>query len=134
VTPFEGSVSRVATSTTREEVQLRHPYKVPGVILVIASLILIAYDLGTLEACGGGRGVCVDFTTHRVGTAALIVFFILFIIGVIMIIYTGASSTVTTQATRAPDPPASVTIVNPGPPSPPPQSTNVNVNPPRSGA
>jgi hypothetical protein len=102
----------VATSTTRQTMALEHPYKLAGGVTIIASLILIAFDLGFLVSCGAGHGICVDFTTHRTGTAALIVFFIAFIIGVVLIVYTGASTTLTTQTTRVP--PAAP------PPSPPP--------------
>jgi hypothetical protein len=127
----------MAVSKTTEQVQLEHPYKVPGALLVIVSLVLIAFDLGFLESCGNGSGVCVDFTSHRVGTAALIGFFILFVIGVVLIIYTGASSTLTTQTTSTPPPSplpqpaqsAGTVVTSSGPPAGP--STTVNVTPPR---
>ena len=122
----------MATSSTTEQVQLDHPYKVPGALLVIASLILIAFDIGYLETCGNGHGVCVDFTTHRVGTEALVAFFVIFVLGVVMLLYTGASSTMTTQTTAtppaAPPPQSPVTVVNPPAQSAP---ATVNVTPPR---
>lgn len=122
----------MATSTTTGQVQLEHPYKVPGALLVIASLILIAFDIGYLETCGNGHGICVDFTSHRVGTAALIGFFIVFVLGVVLLLYTGASSTTTTQTATtppaAPPPQSPVTVVNPPAQSAP---STVNVTPPR---
>jgi hypothetical protein len=104
--------------------------------VVTVSLLLIAFDLGYLESCGNGSGVCVDFSSHRVGTTALIGFFILFVIGIVMIIYTGASSTLTTQTTATPPPPQApsqqppVTVVIPPGQSAAP-STTVNVTLPR---
>jgi hypothetical protein len=127
----------MAANTTTQAVSLEHPYKIPGAIVVVLSLVLIAFDLGVLESCGRGTGICVDWGTHRVGTAALIVFFVLFVVGVVMILYTGASTTLSSVTTRvAPatpptPPPTAVTVVAPSPPvsSTP---TTVNVNPPRS--
>jgi hypothetical protein len=126
----------MAASTTTQQVSLEHPYKVVGVVTVVASLILIAFDFGFLESCGAGHGICVDWGTHRVGTAALIAFFILFLIGVVLIIYTGASSTVSTQTTRIrPEPPAPSPVVAFVPPvASPPSSTTVNVTPPRGSS
>jgi hypothetical protein len=128
----------MAVNTATQEVNLEHPYKGAGIVVMIASLILIAFDLGALETCGNGRGICVNWATHRAGTAALIAFFILFIIGVVMIIYTGASTTVTSVTTKVPPahppspPPAPVTVVTPAASAAPPPSTptTVNVNPP----
>jgi hypothetical protein len=120
----------VATSRTTQEVQLEHPYWGAGVALVVISIILLAFDFGYLISCGNAHGICVDWGRHRVGTAALIAFFLVFIIGVVLIIYTGASSTVTTQTTPVPAAPAApVTVVTPSS-SPPPAGTSVNVNPP----
>lgn len=129
----------MAMNTSTQEVRLDHPYKVAGIILVVLSLVFIAVDLGALEGCGNGTGVCVDWATHRVATAALVLFFILFMVGVIMIIYTGASSTVSSVTTRVPpaSPPPSappaVTVVAAAP-APAPPSTTINVNPPRQPA
>ncbi|HEV8049367.1 MAG TPA: hypothetical protein VGP88_02110 [Thermoplasmata archaeon] len=127
----------MAVSKTTQEVQLEHPYKVPGALLVIVSLVFIAFDIGYLETCGNGTGVCLDWTSHKVGTAALVGFFVLFVIGVVLILYTGASSTMTTQTTRVPPAtpaaPAAVTVVTPAAP-PPPSGTTVTVTPPRQSA
>jgi hypothetical protein len=127
----------MAVSKTTQEVQLEHPYKIPGALLVIVSLVFIAFDIGYLETCGNGTGVCLDWTSHKVGTAALVGFFVLFVIGVVLILYTGASSTMTTQTTRVPPAtpaaPAAVTVVTPAAP-PPPSGTTVTVTPPRQSA
>jgi|HubBroStandDraft_1064217.scaffolds.fasta_scaffold87012_2 hypothetical protein len=125
----------MAANTATQQVSLDHPYKVPGILLVIISLVLVAFDVGYLESCGNGRGICIDWGTHRLGTAALVVFFIIFVIGVLLIVYTGASTTVTSVTTRVapPTPPPSpppVTVVSASPP--PTTPTTVNVNPPRS--
>jgi hypothetical protein len=128
----------MATSTTRQEVSLDHPYKVLGVVTVIASLILIAFDLGVLESCGAGHGICLDWGTHRVGDAALVAFFILFLVGVLLIVYTGASTTVSTHTTRVPpepERPASQPVVAfVSPAAPPVPGTTVNVTPPRGSS
>jgi hypothetical protein len=130
----------MAANTATQEVALEHPYKVPGILLVVVSVIVIAFDLGALESCGNGTGICVSWATHRVATAALVVFFILFMVGVIMIVYTGASTTVSSVTTRVapptpppPPPPAPVTVVAPAS-APAPAPTTVNVNPPRQSA
>src|SRR4029077_14311572 len=129
----------MATNTVTQEVVLEHPYKTPGALMVLASLVLIAFDLGVLESCGNGTGICVDWASPRVATAALVLFFILFMVGVVMIIYTGASSTMSSTTTRvAPPPPPptpaaappAVTVVTPSSATPP-APTTINVNPPR---
>jgi hypothetical protein len=129
----------VASSTSTQSVSLEHPYKVPGIIAIIASLILIAFDLGFLVTCGSSHGICLDWGTNRVGTGALIAFFILFLFGIILIVYTGASTTLTSQTTRVapptppptPPPAPAVTVVAPAA-APPASTTSVTVNPPRS--
>jgi hypothetical protein len=125
----------MALSRTTQEVSLEHPYKAPGAFLVVASMILIAIDLGYFETCGNGTGICLDWATHRLGVSALVGFFLVFMIGVVLIVYTGASSTVSTQTTRVPPvnspaAPATVTVVT-APAPPPPAGTTVTVTPPR---
>jgi hypothetical protein len=120
----------MAASTTRQQVSLEHPYQALGIVTVIGSLILIAFDLGVLESCGDGHGICLDWASHRVGDAALVGFFILFLMGVVLIIYTGASTTVTTQTTRIPPEPRPVIAIAPAV-TPPSAGTTVNVTPPR---
>ena len=111
-------------STTTQRVSAEHPYQTLGIILVILALILVAFDLGVLARCGGGSGVCFDTSSHGTSDAALVGFFLVFVIGLVMIMYTESSSSVT--STR--DSPSNVTVVAPAP-SPP--STTVTVSPPR---
>ena len=96
-----------------------------GIILVILALILVAFDLGVLARCGGGTGVCFDTSSHGTSDAALVGFFLVFIIGLVMIMYTESSSSVT--QTR--DSPPNVTVVSPVAPAP--VGTTVTVSPPR---
>jgi len=127
----------MAANTTTQQVSLEHPYKVPGILLMVVSVIVIAFDLGALETCGHGTGICVDWATHRAATAALIVFFILFMVGIVLIVYTGASTTIRSVTTRVPSesPPAPPPVTVVAPSSAPPSSpTTVNVNPPRQSA
>lgn len=131
----------MAVSTSTQRVSLEHPYKDAGIVVMVLSLILIAFDIGFFELCGGGTGVCVDFGTHRAGTTALLVFFITFVLGIVMIVYTGASTSVTSATTRVAAPPTvvaaappQVTVVAPAAPSPPPPATTVYVGPPRQSA
>ena len=120
-------------STTTQRLTVTHPYWVAGLLLVILSVILIGFDLGVLARCGAGEGVCFDVATHRTSDGALVAFFVLFVIGVVLLLYTGGES-VTTQTSPA-NPP--VTIVQSAPmaaapvASSPPTQTNVTVNPPR---
>ncbi|HEV2317464.1 MAG TPA: hypothetical protein VGV89_07820 [Thermoplasmata archaeon] len=117
-------------TTTR--LSVTHPYWGAGLIIVILAIILIGFDLGVLARCGGGEGVCFDPATHRTSDGALVAFFVLFVIGVVLIVYTGGES-VTTQSPPN-NPP--VTIVQPAPIAAAPVAspagqTNINVNPPR---
>jgi hypothetical protein len=128
----------MAVNTTTQRISLEHPYTVPGILLMVGAVLLVAFDLGFFESCGKGSGICLDWGTHALGTAALVVFFILFLVGVLLVFYTGASTTVSSLTTRvAPDSPrpspSPVTVVTTSPSAPTPSSpTTVNVNPPRS--
>jgi hypothetical protein len=126
-------------TTITQRVNAEHPYQAVGIVLLILALILVAFDLGVLARCGQGEGLCFDTSTHGTSDAALVGFFVLLVIGVALIMYTEASSSVST--TR--DSPPNVTVVNPAPTptptmvtvnTPPPStpSTTVTVSPPRS--
>ena len=115
-------------TTTSGRVSVEHPFTVPGVLLVLVALVLIAFDLGVLARCGQGEGLCFDVATHGTSDAALVGFFVLFIIGIVLVMYTEASASVTRSG---PDPVAAqVTVVSPAP-TPPPAQTVVTVTPPR---
>jgi hypothetical protein len=70
------------------------PYKIPGILVVVVSLLAIAFVLGSLETCGKKRGVCLEWATHRTGDLALIAFGVLFIVGAVMLVYTEVPSIV----------------------------------------
>ncbi|HEV8050373.1 MAG TPA: hypothetical protein VGP88_07245 [Thermoplasmata archaeon] len=106
----------MSTTTTRTRVDLEHPYRIAGIIIVILSLFVLAFTLGALERCGGGTGLCIDPTTHAAGDGGLVVFVISFIIGVALIAYTGAAASITSRTPSAPAPraaPSTVTNVFP---------------------
>jgi hypothetical protein len=123
-------VSReTAMTTTTTHLKVEHPYRGLGLFLVIVSLILVAFDVGVLARCGGGEGVCFDDTTHATSDAALVAFFVLFVLGLMLVVYS-AGEVVSTMRTNPTPPPATppVAVVT-VPQSPPPATTNVTVNP-----
>lgn len=124
----------MTTTTSTRQVALDHPYWGVGVALIIIAFVVLAFSLGVLSRCpGSGHGVCLDLktTNHVLGAAGLILFVILLIVGIVLLVYTGAR-TFTAQTTTATAPaPAPTVIVPPAsaaPTTPPP--TTVNVNPP----
>jgi hypothetical protein len=99
----------MSTSTQRTTVD--HPYQGFGIVLMVLAVILVAFDLGVLARCGQGSGVCFDTSSHGTSDAALVGFFVLFFIGLMLLVYTEAGSSVTrTESPRASPP---VMIVNP---------------------
>jgi uncharacterized iron-regulated membrane protein len=124
-------MTATTTSTSSQEIALKHPYWVGGVVLIIISLILLGYSLGFLVRCGAGRlGICLDFSTHAFGTAALALFVVLFIVGILLLLYTGGATVTTSTTTPVFVTQPAVTVV-PTQSAPPPASpTTVNVNPP----
>jgi hypothetical protein len=98
-------------STTTQRTTVDHPYWGVGVALMIVAVILVGFDLGVLARCGQGEGVCFDTSSHGTSDAALVGFFILFFIGLSLVMYadSGSSVTRTESAPRAPQ----VTVVNP---------------------
>jgi hypothetical protein len=117
----------MTTTRTSSEMRLEHPYLGAGIVVIVLSLALVALDLGVLARCGGGGkvGVCFDPATHGLSDVALVAFFILFIIGLMMVMYTGASETVTSETQRTSPPPAPTVVVA----SASPPATTVNVTP-----
>jgi hypothetical protein len=116
------------TTTTNTTIQLERPYWGAGIIAVILSFGVLAFSLGVLDRCGGGSGICVSPSTHASGDAGLIIFIVLFIIGVALIATTGTGEIRTRVTTR--DPP-SPTVTNVFPPAaaPTPAVTKVYVQP-----
>jgi hypothetical protein len=108
---------------TRTQVDLEHPYRVAGIIMVLLSFVVLAFSLGVLARCGGGEGLCFDTSTHGAGDAGLVIFVITFIVGVAFIAYTGDTASFT-QRTETPRP--AVTNVFPAAATPAPA---VNVYP-----
>jgi hypothetical protein len=116
------------TTVTSSRVDLEHPYRVGGIIMVLLSFGVLAFSLGVLARCGGGSGICLDYASHSAGDFGLIAFIGLLIIGVALIAYSGTANIVTTQTetvapVAAPEP--SVTVVNPSVAAPQPAVTNV---------
>lgn len=120
------------STITRTQVDLEHPYRAAGVILLVLSFVVLAFSLGVLARCGGGEGLCFDTATHGAGDAGLVVFVITFILGVALLMYTGSTASMTTR-TRTPTPPApaapSVTNIYSQPAAPAPQPSVTNVYP-----
>jgi hypothetical protein len=113
------------SETTSTRVELEQPYRVVGIIMVLASFVILAFTLGVLARCGGGEGVCFDFATHSGGDAGLILFVITLIVGVALIAYTGsATSVVTRTETEAPAAPSTTVVLPQATPAQPPV-TNV---------
>jgi hypothetical protein len=116
------------TSITTTNVDLEHPYRGAGIVAVVLSIGVLAFSLGFLARCGGGKGLCFDFATHASGDLGLIAFLLLFIIGVALIVYTGSTASFATR-TKTPAPPAppvqSTTNVFPQAAAPQPTVTNV---------
>lgn len=109
------------TTTTR--VDLEHPYRIAGIILILLSFVILAFSLGVLARCGAGEGVCFDTATHGAGDAGLVLFVIVFIIGVACVMYTGSTASITSRVRPAPAP--TVTNVYPQAAAPQPAVTNV---------
>ena len=131
-------------TTTTQRLTEEHPYWGAGVVLIVLSLGLVAFGLGVLARCGQGEGVCFDTATHGTSDAALVGFFLLFVIGIALVVF--GEGTVTTTRSESPRaPPAQVNVITPVPapvapapatfvintaaPSPPP--TTVTVTTPR---
>jgi len=125
-------------ATTTQRLSEEHPYWGVGVALIVISLAFIAFGLGVLARCGGGNGVCFDPSTHGTSDAALVGFFLMFVVGVGLTVYSEGTVTSTrtetppappTQinVTAAPAPAAPTTtfVVAPQPASPPPTSVTV---------
>ncbi|MHB8352340.1 MAG: hypothetical protein ACYDFT_06625, partial [Thermoplasmata archaeon] len=84
-------------TTTNTDVELEHSYWGAGLVLILASLGVLAFSLGVLNRCGGGSGVCFSPATHASGDAGLILFVVLFIIGIALIATTSSAGAITTQ-------------------------------------
>lgn len=110
-----------SSTITRTRVDLEHPYRVVGIIVILLSLITLAFSLGVLARCGAGEGVCFDASTHGSADAGLVVFVIMFVIGIALIAYTGATASMTARTVSPP----STTNVYTQPPAPQPTVTNV---------
>jgi hypothetical protein len=124
----------MAEEVTRTRVELDHPYRVVGIILVILSFITLGFTLGALARCGNGNGVCLDYSTHAAGDAGLILFVLFLIVGVALIAYSGSATATSTRTLPRMAPPAapapSTTVVMPqAAPAAPAVVTN-NVSPP----
>jgi hypothetical protein len=115
-------------STTTQRTSVEHPYQIMGIIVMIAALVLVAFDLGVLAQCGAGHGVCFDTATHATSDAALVGFFVLFFVGLILVMYSESSSSVT-RSESPPRAPAQVTVVTPAAPAPVAPSVTVNTAP-----
>jgi hypothetical protein len=113
---------------SRQTISVSHPYRGLGLALIIVSLVLIAFDIGVLARCGAGEGICFDIASHGTSVGALVAFFVLFVVGVMLLTYAG--TTTSTVVSPPPASPAPVTVVVPPPPAPSPPGTTVTVNPP----
>jgi hypothetical protein len=113
------------TTTTNTSVELERPYWGAGLVAIILSFGVLAFSLGVLDRCGGGTGICISPSTHASGDAGLIIFVVLFIIGVALIATTGTGAIQTRTTTRDPPTPAPVTNVFPAAAVPAPAVTNV---------
>ena len=112
-------------ATTTQRTTVTHPYSTLGVIVMIAALVLVAFDLGILARCGAGEGLCFDAATHGTSDGALVAFFILFFVGLTLVLYTDTGTSVTRSESPRPSAPQ-VLVVNPAAPA----SVTVNANPP----
>ncbi|MGC2033975.1 MAG: hypothetical protein WA761_00845 [Thermoplasmata archaeon] len=123
-----------SSTTTRQSFRVDHPYWIAGVVVIVISFIILAFDLGTLYRCGHGNGICISGTGHTTGEIGLLVFAIVFIIGIVLVMYTAASAVTTQTTTPVVQPVVSSPPVTIVPPAAPPTSapTTVNVNPPRT--
>jgi hypothetical protein len=119
-------MSEVTTTSTTNAgaVGYYHPYRAAGVVLVIIGILFIAYDLLVYARCSVGRGVCFDLHTHMANDIALLLFFIVFLIGLALLAYTAPSMVVSRQTVSAPVAPAPV-----APATAPAAGTTVNVYP-----
>jgi uncharacterized iron-regulated membrane protein len=129
-----------SATTTRESFTIDHPYWIAGVGLLVLSFVLLAFDLGTLYRCGGGNGVCLTSSGHTTGEIGLLLFGIVFIIGIVLVLYTGASAVTTQTTTPVVQPvvsqPSVVVVPTQSPASAPPTTVNVEstrMSPPNSG-
>jgi hypothetical protein len=104
-------------STTR--VDLEHPYQAAGIVVILLSFVTLAFTLGVLARCGGGSGVCFDASAHAAGSVGLVIFALVFILGVALLAYTGSSASFQTQV-KAPAPPTPVVtnVITPAPAAP----------------
>jgi hypothetical protein len=116
--------------TTNTRVNLEHPYRTAGIILVLLSFVMLAFSLGVLARCGHGEGLCFDTASHAAGDAGLAVFVIVFIIGIACMTYTGSIASFTTRTQPATAPVAAApTVTNVYPQAAAPQPTVTNVYP-----
>jgi hypothetical protein len=116
------------STVTTTQVDLEHPYRAAGIVAVLASFVVLAFSLGVLNRCGGGKGVCFDVATHASGDAGLIIFVLLLIVGVGLIAYTGSVATFETRV-RAPPAPVAPSVTNVVVPAAAPASPVTNVYP-----
>ena len=49
-----------SSTTTRQSFRVDHPYWIAGVVVIVISFIILAFDLGTLYRCGHGNGSCIS--------------------------------------------------------------------------
>jgi hypothetical protein len=124
--------------TTTQRLSVTHPYQGIGIALIVVSLILIGIGIGVFARCGNEEGVCFDVATHGTSDGALVGFFVLFVIGVALAMYSAGSVAVTrtesppaappqvTVVSAPASPPATVVTVNPPAASPPPATVTVN--------
>jgi hypothetical protein len=120
----------MAEEVTRTHVELDHPYRVAGIILVLISFVTLGFTLGALARCGNGSGVCLDYSTHAAGDAGLILFVLFLIVGVALIAYSGSATATSTRTVPQAAPTPSTTVVMPqSAPAAPAVVTN-NVSPP----
>ena len=127
----------MTTTTTNTQVELDHPYWGAGVVSVILSFGVLAFSLGVLDRCGGGSGICLSPSSHPSGDAGLILFVILFIVGIGLIVATGTGAMRTQTTSRdppAPPPSPPVTNVFPAAAAPQPAVTNVYHETPAAAA
>lgn len=102
----------MTTTTTNTQVELDHPYWGAGVVSVILSFGVLAFSLGVLDRCGGGSGICLSPSSHPSGDAGLILFVILFIVGIGLIVATGTGAMRTQITSRDPTTPPAVSSVD----------------------
>jgi hypothetical protein len=97
------------STTTSTRVDLDHPYQAAGIGAILLSFVTLAFTLGVLARCGKGTGICLTGTSHVAGDLGLAIFVLLFVMGIALLVYTGAGTVMT--RTRSPTPPPVVTNV-----------------------